>query len=300
MSAAWKLDQWLGTRVRAPAPGADWVATPFGHFHVRRSGGQGPSLVFANDAPNVLAHYDGLFEALGPGVRATAFELLGSGRSRQEGGGRFDHSFQAQRDSIARLLEALGGGPHVLVFPCVTGLLAHAVARARPDLVRAVVLSQTPVWRELDRWVERADPRRLLRRPWLGQALVALGRRRIVEGWYRVAVADPEQARRFARVALAPERRGEQYALASMFQQWASADRAMPPLEGLPALVVWGDADRTHRKTDRRATLELAPHARYVELPGVGHSPELEQPARFTEVLTGWLRDSVLPVKTGP
>jgi len=54
-------------------------------------------------------------------------------------------------------------------------------------------------------------------------------------------------------------------------------------------LVLWGLADRTHRRTDKRSILSYMPHARWVEFDSAGHFPELEEPERFREVLFRFL-----------
>jgi pimeloyl-ACP methyl ester carboxylesterase len=58
-----------------------------------------------------------------------------------------------------------------------------------------------------------------------------------------------------------------------------------------PTLIVWGDEDR---EVGRAAVLTMAsqiPRVRLLVLPGAGHFPFQDQPARFCEVLTGFLRE---------
>ena len=42
-----------------------------------------------------------------------------------------------------------------------------------------------------------------------------------------------------------------------------------------------------------RHVLDAVPSARYVELPGCGHCPQLEEPERFTELLLEFLEECV-------
>ncbi len=56
-------------------------------------------------------------------------------------------------------------------------------------------------------------------------------------------------------------------------------------------LNIWGRADRTHRRSDPHGSLRLAPRGRLVELEGVGHFPDLEQPTRFEEEVMRFVED---------
>jgi pimeloyl-ACP methyl ester carboxylesterase len=58
-----------------------------------------------------------------------------------------------------------------------------------------------------------------------------------------------------------------------------------PERISLPVLLVWGDRDRLvfHRGAER--ILEAVPGSRLELLEGVGHCPQVEAPARFTELL---------------
>jgi pimeloyl-ACP methyl ester carboxylesterase len=56
-----------------------------------------------------------------------------------------------------------------------------------------------------------------------------------------------------------------------------------------PTLVVWGDRDRVITVRDADVYTELIADARKVILPDTGHVPMLERPARFNELLEGFL-----------
>ena len=61
-----------------------------------------------------------------------------------------------------------------------------------------------------------------------------------------------------------------------------------------PALVLWGDGDFAPADVGRAAT-SLIPHGRFVHLPGVGHFPFLEQPAKVSALITEFMNEA--PVK---
>jgi pimeloyl-ACP methyl ester carboxylesterase len=49
--------------------------------------------------------------------------------------------------------------------------------------------------------------------------------------------------------------------------------------------MLWGERDRTHRKTDPESLRSLVPHARIVRLAESGHCPHLEEPDAFVAAL---------------
>ena len=253
-----------------------------------RVGGTGPqTIVFAPDPPNLIEHYDRLFDLLSPRLRIVCFEMPGFGLSFPAG--RFDPSVGSGGELVARLLDRVARGPSVLAFPCAAGLLALSIAANRPDLVSKLVLIQTPSWTEEIAWSRRVDSRNLLGTPFLGQLLMALGKRKVARGWYAAATPDRDTADRFNAVAQEGFDRGAGYCLALAFQ--ALRRTPEPHLGELPqqALVLWGMADRTHRRTDKRSPLAFVPGARVVELEGAGHFPDLERPEWFRDRLFEFL-----------
>jgi 2-hydroxy-6-oxonona-2,4-dienedioate hydrolase len=62
---------------------------------------------------------------------------------------------------------------------------------------------------------------------------------------------------------------------------------------GVPALVVGSLADKDEYLETARRVSALMPHARYVEMPSVGHWPHFEDPATFNPLCTQFLLESV-------
>jgi len=54
----------------------------------------------------------------------------------------------------------------------------------------------------------------------------------------------------------------------------------------VPTLVVWGEADRLADPSYGRAFAEAIPGARFVELAGAGHLPQIEAPDRLLKVVS--------------
>ena len=56
---------------------------------------------------------------------------------------------------------------------------------------------------------------------------------------------------------------------------WRCRDELFPGVVA-PTVMLWGERDRSHRKTDPESLLSLVPQARIVRLPSAGHCPHLE------------------------
>jgi pimeloyl-ACP methyl ester carboxylesterase len=256
---------------------------------LREEAGGGPSLVLAADPPVPLERYDALIDALHPRWSVRVFEVPGFGASLPRTG--FRYSMPNAVALVARLLESLPGAPHVLAMPCVTGFVALVLARTRPDLVRALVLPQVPDWNSAQRWLDGRDRRRILRTPVLGQlALAALRRRRIAQ-WYAAALGDPALRAAFVTDTVAHFDDGAGFPLASAFQDFLFDARQAPLPVDVPTLLLWGDADRSHRATDPAATRSLVPNATLLRRARCGHFPELEDPAAFAVDLARFQMD---------
>ena len=58
-----------------------------------------------------------------------------------------------------------------------------------------------------------------------------------------------------------------------------------------PVLMVQGDKDRLVPVAAARDTARRNPTWRYLELPGVGHVPQLQKPKELAEEFLGWLAE---------
>lgn len=253
-----------------------------------RLAGNGPrTIVLCADPPVVLELYDALIDALARDFRVIVFEPPAFGLSLPRAG--LDFSLPGTADVIETFLCTLGPGPYVLAFPCVPAYAALLLAAHRPALVEALVLMQAPHWHEELAWKRRRDPKNLLGRPWLGQLLLRLARRKRAGAWYRLALGNRELLPEFVAATDHAFAHGACFSLASAFQRFlVDADPAFGVI-GQPALVVWGAADRSHADTDRASIRRHLPQAWLLEWPDVGHFPELEAPLHFAEALRAFL-----------
>ncbi|MEA2663649.1 MAG: hypothetical protein QOI11_593, partial [Candidatus Eremiobacteraeota bacterium] len=265
---------------------------------VRAAGERDPAaltVALVCDPPNVIEHFDALLALLAPHARVVCIEPPGFGFSLPEHG--FGFGFADFAACFEHALDALGEGPYLLAFPCIWGHLALQVAARRPDLVHKLMLWQTARWDEQVRWARAADPERILLRPFVGQATMALRPEKIAVLWYRAALSKG-RAGELVPTLHDALRRGAFCCLGSLWQQWfdGSAPVPAPALAPVrvaqPTLLAWGAADRSHRETDRFALAAHVPDdARRHVFESAGHSPELETSAPYAEVLLNWRRE---------
>jgi pimeloyl-ACP methyl ester carboxylesterase len=264
---------------------------------VEASTGAGAAAVpvaFVCDGPVGIEHYAALFDRVTQRRRAVCFELIGLGFSRPSAS--FGFTLEEQIVVTEGVLRAIGGGPFILAFSCVGAYVALGLAARCPELVDRLLLIQAPSWSEERRWARRIDfrGRGLLATPYLGQALMALGREQVASRWFAKVLGPDASAAEFSRVAHAAMRAGAAWTLASLVQEYFGNRAELPSLRtDKPTLVLWGSADRTHRTTDRRSMQAHAPGARFVQWERVGHFPELEQPDLFCELLESFAEADV-------
>lgn len=269
-------------RALASRPGLSFVETSGGRLRLRRGGSPGGlPVLLAADGPNVIEHYDQLIPALDQRADWVVFEPPGTGASTPARG--FDFTLDAFTRCCIEVLEAVG--PRMLVFPCYLGFAGQRVARERPELVRGLVMPQTPSWDDIQRWTDTADPKRLLRTPVLGQLLLAFRRRDVAAAWYSMSTSDKRFRAPFSAAANEAFAFGGCFCLASLMQAYARGPKPPSSALSVPTAVVWGPRDRTHRKSDPNASM---PGAEVVTMPECGHSPELEDPAGFADWLLAW------------
>lgn len=278
---------WATQELVTNGSGVEFVDLPQATIRVRVEGQGRPTVVFIADPPNVVEHYDALFELLSTWTRVVCFEAPGFGFSIPKRA--FTFTFQEYAQTVADLLIALRMEPYVLAFSCVSAYTALKVAADHPGVVSQLLLMQAPVWSEQVKWSRRVDRKGLIATPYIGQAFMAWQKRWVMQQWYQAALPKTKPVAPFVEPSLKAFERGASFCLASLFQRWFSAKEPCFAPVIQPTLVLWGMSDRSHRHTNKKSILEYVPKATVVELEGVGHFPELEDPHRFREILGGFV-----------
>lgn len=291
---------WLDTALFAPRPAAameaDALSRPGMRFldvggarlRVRVQTGPAPAIIVLPDGPNTIEQHDPVFDHFAGRRAVIAVELPGFGFSwaiRPEALG-FEGAVTAVADAIKILdLETV-----VLVGACIQAYVAIGVAAGIPDRVRGVVAGQATDVPGFRRWIARAiDPEGFLRAPVIGQLAWArpdMRRRMAVDGWYAAAAGPDLDVAPWRAIAEWSIDCGCSNALATVCQTWLPHDDWSPPVADCPAFILWGLADRTHRRSDPEGLLRYLPRAQVRRLPRAGHFPDLEALDALDDAIT--------------
>lgn len=225
------------------------------------------------------------------GRRALALDLPGFGEAdplRPEGL-VLDQYDEVAAAAVAHLAE--GGAPVVVAGNSLGGCVTLRIG-ARTDLPLAGLVPVAPAGLDMPRWFGIIE-RDLLIRGLLGSPVpvpAPVVRRIVGEAYRQLAFARPRAAPAEIVRAFTSHHRD-----ARSVSRFLDLGRRMLPelsldafaLERIeaPVLLVWGDRDRMVSCRGSRHVLEAVPDARYVELDGCGHCPQLEEPQRFGDLL---------------
>ncbi len=253
------------------------LSRPFGMLHVQVDGPEtGPAVVFANSLGTDLRLWDKVLPLLPPGLRFIRYDKRGHGLS-QGGGGR---TIADHRDDAIAVIEAFATRPVVFVGLSIGGMIAQGVASHRPDLIRALVLSNTGArLGTAQSWQARiaavsAD----------GLSSIADA---VMERWFAPPFrATPELALWRQMLANTPDAGyiAACHALAGADLREATATIACP------TLVIGGSEDGASAPEVVRATAALIRGATFHIIPGAGHLPCVEAPQAWADLVAPFLK----------
>lgn len=253
------------------------LTRPYGALHYRTDGpADAPTVIFANSLGTDLRLWDAVLPLLPQDLRYIRYDKQGHGLSTLGGG----TDIAEHADDAIALIEAVAAKPVIFVGLSIGGLIAQTVASLRPDLVRALVLSNTAAkLGTAESWQARID------------AVASHGLEHIADGimerWFGPAFrATQEFALWRAMLTRTPS---DGYIAACKALSQADRSAATAALR-LPALVVAGDADGASPADLVKATADLIPGATFHIIPGTGHLPCVESPAAYAAILSPFLR----------
>jgi pimeloyl-ACP methyl ester carboxylesterase len=247
------------------------LALDDGDIFVRQDGPRdAPALLLIHGTAASGRTWDALVSLLGGTHRVVRVDLLGCGRSAKPVDG--DYRTPAQASRVGTVLDRLGVGRAVVAGHSSGGIVATALAEQRTELVEALVLVDT------------------------GPNMAAFTAPETAAIGPAQWPPTDEQIRRFAATGFArPDFELPADILAEMrdtpFEVFAALmqdprryleERTLPDrlaAVGTPLLVLFGEEDRRWRPSSAADYL-VAPGARVEMLPGVGHMPIVEDPAR--------------------
>jgi 3-oxoadipate enol-lactonase len=247
-------------------------------LHWREDGDPaGRPVLFANSLGTDLRLWDAVIPRLPPGLRLIRYDKRGHGLSDAPPA---PYAMGTLVRDAERLLEAAGARGAVVVGLSIGGMIAQGLAVKRPDLVAALVLSNTAA---------------RIGTPAVWDERIAAARAGGIE-----ALADAVMLRWFSRGF----REGAEVAA------WRNM-LVRTPLEGylgcsaaisgtdfltttaglrLPLLAIAESEDGSTPPDMVRETAALVPGSRFHLIRGAGHLPCVEQPAAYAAVLSDFLR----------
>jgi pimeloyl-ACP methyl ester carboxylesterase len=288
-------------------PGESRTVDLGGSVHYVDFGGpdDGPTIVLVHGLGGSHLNWDLLAPLIRGHARVLALDLPGFGRS--EPAGRRT-TVQDNVEVLDRFLTEVAGTPVVLIGNSMGGMISILETARAPEKVTGLVLLDAAVPGPrcaLDPLVALMFA--LYSIPLLGERFMALRRKRStperqVRDVLRLCGLDVE--------ALPPGMIDRSVALIrgradvpGMDRAFISAARSLVLLLAdprryreamasirVPVLMVQGDEDRLVPVAAARDTAGRNPTWRYLELPGVGHVPQLQVPERVAEEVLDWVR----------
>jgi pimeloyl-ACP methyl ester carboxylesterase len=252
-----------------------------GDMHVAEDGQPGaPALLLVQNAAVPLALWDPVVPSLAGGHRVIRVDVLGRGGSSPTAG--YDVPAQAHR--VGAALDRLGAGRVTVIGHSSGGNVATALAEQRPGQVAAMALIDTG-----------PSPDAKIPDPPLAQLLQVPGAGRLL--WRLKTEATIRKAARtgFTRPVNIPDALIE-HVLGMTYQSFAATSRAYRDYLrqrsiphrlaalGLPVLVIFGSDDHRWRSSSASA-YRIVPGVRIELLPGVGHTPMIEDPQTTSTLL---------------
>ncbi|HEX8350618.1 MAG TPA: alpha/beta fold hydrolase, partial [Hymenobacter sp.] len=228
------------------------------------------TIAFVPDPPNVIEHYEELADLLKDEYTVVIFELPGLGFSLPTKL-NFNYSLVSYADIAAELLQKLNLGPSILAFPCVWGYVAVKVAEKHPALVEGIVTMQAPAWEYELAWAKRIDTYNIINKPLLGQLVMLLADRWVAQKWYEYALPKYEYDAKFYRLSAEKLHQGGCFCLASL-TQGLFHQKTQPTFTKVevPGIAIWGDMDRSHKKSDSNSSTSFFLQAQIHHFEGCG------------------------------
>jgi 3-oxoadipate enol-lactonase len=248
-------------------------------LHWREDGDPaGRPVLFANSLGTDLRLWDAVIPRLPRGLRLIRYDKRGHGLSDAPPA---PYAMGALVRDAERLADALAVRDAVVIGLSIGGMIAQGLAVKRPDLVRALVLSNTAAR--------------------IGTAAMWDDRIAAVRAGGVAALADAVMERWFSR----PFRAGVE------ITGWRNM-LTRTPAEGymgccaaiagtdfytttaglrLPVLAIAGSEDGSTPPDLVRETAALVPGSRFCLIRGAGHLPCVEKPAEYAGILTAFLEE---------
>ncbi|KAA9374308.1 alpha/beta fold hydrolase [Microbispora cellulosiformans] len=242
-----------------------------GDIHVCQDGPRdAPALLLIHGSASSARSWDPLVPLLTKSHRVIRIDLLGHGRSAKPAGPSYATPDQGRRAGVA--LDRLGVERAIVVGHSSGGAVATALAEQRPDLVIALALINTGPGMAAFIAAESAaiTPSQW---PPADERI----RRFASTGFSRAGYQIPQELLDEVRMMTHHTFTATMVGTRAYLEEQALPERLAAL--GKPLLVIFGEDDRRWRSSSA-ADYRTVPGAKVELLPGLGHSPMLEDPAR--------------------
>jgi pimeloyl-ACP methyl ester carboxylesterase len=257
--------------------------TDFGKIRVFDTKGNKPVIINVPDGPNVIEHQMQLIQELSKDYRVVCFEYPGIGFSYPSA--KYNYSFKSGAELLLQVMDALNFQNVVLLFSCSNGFYAIEAASKSPERFKHIFLSQTPSTTALSKWTEKSIPK-ILNIPIIGQLANALYAPKFADIWYKYALPkDHPDRMAYASTAVNSIKNGGCFCLSSLVQGLRKDKNESLNLDHVPATLVWGAKDFSHRRTDKTSIHNHIPNCEIIEFSDCGHFPELEKTLDFRRLI---------------
>jgi len=241
-----------------------------------------PTLLMLHGFGSSLHTWQAWAEALSPPWRVLRVDLPGAGLTGADPSG--DYSDARALQLIGALLDERGIARVTVIGHSMGGRLAWRLAAEQPQRVDKLVLI-APVGLEPGPAPEVPAGARLLRRV-LPRAVLQAG---LESAWGDTRRLTADTVTRYHDLLLAPQVRDA--ILQRAHQPPAQDAPTQLPRVCAATLLLWGERDRLIPPARAQDLQRLLPHARVVELPGLGHVPQEEAPAQSLPALQAFLAE---------
>lgn len=249
-------------------------------LHVQEDGdSNGTPVVFANSLGTDLRLWDAIIPLLPDGLRLVRYDKRGHGLSDCPEG---SYTIDDLTADAAALIEGLDLGPVIFVGLSIGGMIGQSLASRRPDLVRALVLSNTAArMGEPTTWEERITA--------VNKKGLAAIEKAVLDRWFGPTFrATPEAALWGALLSRTPAA-GYVGCCAAI----AAADLTnITAGLRLPTLAIAGSHDGASPPDLVAATAALIPGSQVHVIDGVGHLPCIENPTAYAAILNPFLKEN--------
>lgn len=258
-------------------------ADPAGTIFVSQDGPRDASaLVLIHGLGGSTRWWDPVVPVLASSYRVIRIDLLGHGRSAKPAGDGYAIPQQAHR--VGQALDRLDVKHAILIGHSTGGYVTTALAEQRGDLITALALIDTGP--RMEHFISDGPVGKLIDVPVVGQLLWRLRTDAIIRRGLSTAFAPgftaPQQ--------LVDDTRGMTYHALTAASHASDDYLNQQPLPdrlkslGKPLLVIFGEQDQRWRSSGA-ASYRAVPGARVELIPGVGHSPMLEDPPSTAALL---------------